>query len=165
MSIAASRLADASHTPAIGKRRRVLTCQPLSRYLGATVLLGILALSVVVPLISASPDNFVAQPLQPPSWSHLFGTDEFGRDIFVRTFAAGRVDLFVVVAGVTTSLLFGTAVGVLVTAAKRRVWETVLMRIVDSILAFPFIVLVLALVLIFGATRWYCTCQPACPHC
>ena len=155
MSTAASPLVNASDSHRPTTCRRVLTSQPLNRYIGATVLLGILALSVVVPLISASPDNFVAQPLQAPSWSHLFGTDEFGRDIFVRTFAAGRADLFVVVTGVTTSLLFGTTVGVIVTAAKRRVWETVLMRIVDSVLAFPFIVLVLALVLIFGATRSY----------
>ena len=127
----------------------------LGRGIGIAIVGGILILSIVVPMVSPPAEMFVAQPYEPPSWSHLFGADAFGRDVFVRTFAGGRIDLFVAAVGVLSSLLFGTVVGVTATSAKRRIWETILMRIVDSIIAFPFVVLVLALVLVFGATRSY----------
>jgi peptide/nickel transport system permease protein len=128
----------------------------LARGIGLAIVGAVFLLSIVVPVFSSySSDAFVAQPFQPPSWSHLFGTDSYGRDVFVRTFAGGRIDLFVAAVGVLSSLLFGTVVGVAAAAAKRRIWETALMRVVDSIIAFPFVVLVLALVLVFGSTRSY----------
>jgi peptide/nickel transport system permease protein len=128
----------------------------LARGVGLAIVGGVLLLSILVPIVSPySPDAFVAQPFQPPSWSHLFGTDSYGRDVFVRTFAGGRIDLSVAAIGVLSSMIFGTVLGVAAVAANRRIWETVLMRIVDSIIAFPFVVLVLALVLVFGATRSY----------
>jgi peptide/nickel transport system permease protein len=122
---------------------------------GGVILALVATLSIVVPLVSAPPDQFVSDPFRPPSWAHPFGTDTFGRDVFVRTWAAGRIDLFVAAAGVSSSLLVGTTVGVLAASARRRIWETALMRVVDSIIAFPFVVLVLALVLVFGATASY----------
>ncbi len=127
----------------------------LGRGLGISIIATILILSIVVPMVSVAADSFVGLPYEAPSWAHLFGTDSYGRDVFVRTFAGGRIDLFVAAAGVLSSLLFGTVVGVTAASAKRRIWETILMRIVDSIIAFPFVVLVLALVLVFGATRSY----------
>jgi peptide/nickel transport system permease protein len=128
----------------------------LARGVGLAIVSAVLILSIAVPLLSShSPDDFVGQPYVSPSWSHPFGTDSYGRDVFVRTFAGGRIDLFVAATGVLASLLFGTAIGVAAAAARRRIWETVLMRIVDSIIAFPFVILVLALVLVFGATRSY----------
>jgi peptide/nickel transport system permease protein len=123
---------------------------------GLGIVAAVVLLTIVVPVVSSYPtDGFVAQPFQPPSWSHLFGTDSYGRDMFVRTFAGGRIDLIVAAVGVLSSLLFGTVIGVTAAATRGRIWETVLMRIVDSIIAFPFVVLVLALVLVFGATRSY----------
>jgi peptide/nickel transport system permease protein len=126
------------------------------RGIGLGILGSILLLSIVIPLISPySPDDFVSAPFQPPSWAHPFGTDTFGRDVFVRTFAAGRIDLFVAAAGVLMSLAVGTTLGILAASSKRKMWDSVLMRIVDSIIAFPFVVLVLALVLVFGVTSSY----------
>jgi peptide/nickel transport system permease protein len=134
---------------------RLFVHRRLAVVVGVAILATVTSLSIVVPLVSPSPDTFVATPFEPPSWSHPFGTDTFGRDVFVRTWAAGRIDLFVATVGVLSSLLFGTTIGVLAASARSRYWEAVLMRVVDSIIAFPFVVLVLALVLVFGATAEY----------
>jgi peptide/nickel transport system permease protein len=118
-------------------------------------IVGLVALlSIVVPIVSSySTEAFVAAPLRPPSWSHLFGTDEFGRDLFTRTFAAGRLNLGIAVAGVIGPLAIGTVVGVLVGSARHRGVDVVVMRIVDGIIAIPFVVLVLALVVVIGTQR------------
>ena len=71
-----------------GRRRSLIA--------GVVLLAVIVVLCAIVPVISRySPDALVATPDQPPSTAHLFGTDSFGRDLFVRVFAAGRIDLFV----------------------------------------------------------------------
>jgi peptide/nickel transport system permease protein len=135
-----------------------------ARRAGVAIVGLIVLLSVVVPLLSShSPNDFVASPLQSPSWSHPFGTDTLGRDVFLRTFAAGRVDLFVAAAGVLSSLAFGTLIGLVVTSARTRVAEVVVMRVVDTIVAFPFIVLVLTLVLVFGETSQIGPLPPGLP--
>jgi peptide/nickel transport system permease protein len=131
---------------------------PLGAAASAKVGLGIVVamalLGVLVPIVSPyGPNEFVAPPLEGASWSHPFGTDALGRDLFTRTFAAARVDLVVAAVAVTASLLLGSTVGMVVTFARRRWAETLLMRIVDVIIAFPFLVLVLTLVLVFGSTK------------
>jgi peptide/nickel transport system permease protein len=149
---------DFQGTPAASRfgLGRLVRHRRLARYVGLAIVGGVLLLSIVVPVVSRyAPDAFVAQPFEAPSWSHLFGTDSYGRDVFVRTFAGGRIDLAVAAIGVLSSLIFGTVIGVAAVTAKRQIWETVLMRVVDSIIAFPFVVLVLALVLVFGTTRSY----------
>lgn len=131
------------------RRRRI----PISSIIGGAAVLAILAASFVVPAVSPyTTTDFVADPLQAPSWRHLFGTDDVGRDLFVRTFAAGRVDIMLAVVGSGVALAIGTAVGVAVGMARARWADTLLMRVVDAIIAFPSIVLILALVLVIGAT-------------
>lgn len=150
-------------------RTGIRAFQPLvgrgvGRSVGVTIIGLVVLLSVLVPLLSSrSPNDFVATPLESPSWSHPFGTDTLGRDVFVRTFAAGRVDLFVAAVGVLSSLAFGTLIGIVVTSARSRVAEAVVMRIVDTIVAFPFIVLVLTLVLVFGETSKIGPLPPGLP--
>lgn len=114
----------------------------------------VLLLSIFVPILSPySTEGFVATPLQPPSRAHLFGTDQFGRDLFTRTFAAGRLDLGIAAAGVIVPLLIGSIVGVAVGSSRRRWLDSLTMRIVDGIVAIPFVVLVLSLVLVIGTQR------------
>lgn len=140
--------------PTTGRRRRSGPRRvPISSVLGAVTVLAVLAASFVVPSVSRyTTTDFVADPLLAPSWQHLFGTDDIGRDLFVRTFAAGRVDIMLAVVGAGVALAIGTAVGVAVGMARNRFADTLLMRIVDAIIAFPGIVLILALVLVIGAT-------------
>jgi peptide/nickel transport system permease protein len=87
--------------------------------------------------------------LQPPSWSYPFGTDNLGRDIFVRSIYAARIDLTVGLITTYLPLALGVLLGLL--AGYRGGWlETVVMRAVDVVVAFPFIVLVIAVIAIVG---------------
>jgi peptide/nickel transport system permease protein len=118
---------------------------------GAVIVIGVLGCCVFVPMLSnQSVDAFGAKPLLHPSWRYLMGTDQFGRNVFLRVCDAGRIDLLIAAIGVLGSFAVGTLIGISVTAARRRVWETIAMRLVDSIIAFPFVVLVLTFVVIFS---------------
>jgi peptide/nickel transport system permease protein len=90
-------------------------------------------------------------PVPPGSHGFLFGADELGRDIFVRVLYGARISLFV---GIVTTLI-ATVAGVtmgLVTGFFGGWVDAVLARFIDAALAFPYIVLALALVVVFGAS-------------
>ena len=112
------------------------------------VLLGIVVVAAVfAPLIcrySPTALNPVAA-LQGPSATHFFGTDQFGRDVFARTVYAARIDLIIAFSLVGTAFVIGTALGI-VAGWAAGVVDSVLMRIVDVALAFPFLVLVISIV-------------------
>jgi peptide/nickel transport system permease protein len=98
----------------------------------------------VPALTPADPNAFVADPLQAPSWAHLFGTDQLGRDVFVRVFAAGMTDLVITLICVAASLIIGTLLGLVLVAAGNVV-RSIGLRLVDAVLAIPYMVLVLIL--------------------
>ncbi len=85
------------------------------------------------------------QALLPPSLSHWFGTDDLGRDVFSRVIVASHTDLEIAVMCVLIPFVTGTAVG-LVSGYAGGVIDAVLMRLVDILWAFPFYVLVIAIV-------------------
>ncbi|GGM45806.1 ABC transporter permease [Dactylosporangium sucinum] len=89
--------------------------------------------------------------LSPPDWSHLMGTDAFGRDTFSRFLYGSRVSLFVGIASVAIGLCLGTLVGMLAGWAAGRPWDGLLMRLMDVVLAFPLLVLVPVITGIVGA--------------
>lgn len=90
-----------------------------------------------------------AARLLPPSMAHPFGTDNFGRDVLSRVIWGARVDLQMAVIGVVFPFLIGTAVGTM--AGYFGGWiDTVLMRVIDVVLAFPFLVLMLSIISILG---------------
>jgi peptide/nickel transport system permease protein len=121
---------------------------------GSAMFATVVLLCIVVPLVSPyGTEELVAPPYEAPSWSHPFGTDSVGRDLFVRVFAAGRIDLLVAAVAIGFALLFGSAVGMLAGFARMRWIDSTLMRIVDAIIAFPFVVLILALVVLIGPDR------------
>ena len=87
--------------------------------------------------------------LQPPSWSHWFGTDELGRDILSRITAGTR--LFLMVAGVSTAIAAagGLSLGLLAIAGGK--WaDMLIMRLVDLMLSFPYVLLLLAVIAVLG---------------
>ena len=79
---------------------------------------------------------------QAPSWAHLFGTDEVGRDYFIRVVYGGRVSLLVGVLAMITATLIGTMVGL--AAGYFGGWvDSLLMRLVDVLSSIPWLVLVI----------------------
>lgn len=89
--------------------------------------------------------------LQSPSWQHLFGTDNLGRDIFSRVLVATRLDLVISVSAVALSLVFGVMIGAV--AGFYGGWfDRVTGRLVDTIMAFPLFVLAMGIVAALGNT-------------
>jgi peptide/nickel transport system permease protein len=94
-------------------------------------------------------DVDVSNALRPPSDGHWFGTDELGRDVFSRVLVAVGVSMRVAVVSVGFAVVVGVTVGVL--AGYRGGWiDTIFMRIVDVMFAFPVLLLALAVVAILG---------------
>jgi peptide/nickel transport system permease protein len=87
--------------------------------------------------------------LQPPSFTHLLGTDNFGRDIFSRILSGIRVDLAMGVIAVVIPFCAGSAIGA-IAGYSGGVVDAVLMRIVDVSIAFPFFVLMISIVSLLG---------------
>lgn len=91
--------------------------------------------------------------LQPPSGRYWLGTDEFGRDVASRLMAGASSSTVVAVATVALATALGVLVGLL--AGYLRGWtDRVLMALNDALLAFPGILLALALMVVVGANRW-----------
>lgn len=118
---------------------------------------GIAILSVIIILAAGAPlftsYNPLAlhpdQGLLPPSAHHLLGTDELGRDVWTRLLYGARIDLEVGFFAVLFPFIVGTIIGCL--AGYFGGWvDAVAMRAVDVILAFPFLVLVIAIVFVIG---------------
>jgi peptide/nickel transport system permease protein len=92
-----------------------------------------------------------ANALQPPSWSHWFGTDNLGRDVFSRVVVATRLDLTISVLAVAFSFVIGSVLGAV--AGYWGGWiDAVLNRVLDTIMAFPLFVLAMGIVAALGNT-------------
>ncbi len=87
--------------------------------------------------------------LQAPSAAHILGTDNYGRDILSRVIWATRADLQIGLIGTAIPFVFGTLVGLLA-GYYGGVIDQILMRLVDIVVAFPFIVLVIAIIAFLG---------------
>jgi peptide/nickel transport system permease protein len=111
----------------------------------------ILFMVIAAPLLTSyNPDtqNFTAT-LQGPSAHHLLGTDQLGRDTWSRLLYGGRTDLRIAFIAVLLPFVIGTMVGSL--AGYFGGWvDIVIMRLVDIVVAFPFFVLIIALVFVLG---------------
>lgn len=84
-----------------------------------------------------------------PSWSHLFGTDEAGRDLFARSLVGLRTSLTVAVGAVLLGGLVGTTIGYTAGYVRGAV-DIVLMRMVDAMLAFPNLLMALTIIVVLG---------------
>jgi peptide/nickel transport system permease protein len=118
-----------------------------------TLMVGtwVLVAALVPWLAPHSPlDLDVMNRLEPPQWGHLFGTDEVGRDNFSRVLWGARITIPLAFTVIVLASLFGTAVGAVAGYVGHRVDE-ILMRLVDVVLAFPPIVLAMAITAALGA--------------
>ena len=120
--------------------------------LSATLLAGVVLVSLAAPLISTFDPNKMdtRASLLAPSAEHIFGTDQFGRDVFSRVIHGGRVSLEVALTAVFTAVVVGGLIG-LVTGYYGGWTDTVAMRFMDVLIAFPSLLLALFLVASLGA--------------
>lgn len=118
--------------------------------IGLVILITVTALAVLAPWVAPySPVKLsIANRLKPPSATHWFGTDEFGRDVLSRAIFAGRVSLLVGFAVVVVSSLLGVTLGLVAGFFKRL--DTPVARLIDAMMAFPEILLAISLVAALG---------------
>ncbi|AYG61751.1 ABC transporter permease [Rhizobium jaguaris] len=123
----------------------------LTLTLGGGILLFFLILAICAPFVAPYDPIFQNADvrLQAPSLLHPFGTDNFGRDILSRVIWGTRIDLQIAVVGVFFPFLIGTTVGT-VAGFFGGIVDALFMRVVDVILAFPFLVLMLSIIAILG---------------
>lgn len=120
---------------------------------------GILALLIILAAIFApavtggvSPtEGNLLNAIMPPSAEHIFGTDKLGRDIFTRVIYGARTSLTASFAVVILIFVIGTALGILAGYFGGKI-DTVIMRFADMLIAFPGLVLALAVAGIMGAS-------------
>ena len=117
---------------------------------GAIMVLAVLVVAVFAPLIAPhDPNAQDFRPLLSPSVHHLFGTDEFGRDVLSRVIYGSRQSVVVSFIGVGIGVVLGALLG-LAAGLRRGVLEAFIMRTADVLLAYPGIILGVAVVALFG---------------
>ncbi|MEJ8305908.1 ABC transporter permease [Saccharibacillus sacchari] len=129
--------------------------------LGAVIVLIVCLIAIFAPLLATHDPNAVApiDRLKPPAWleggsgDYLLGTDNLGRDIWSRIVYGSQVSLIVGIGAVLVSGAIGAVLGV--TAAYYGRWvDAVIMRLADSLLAIPTILLMLVVLAVVGPGMW-----------
>jgi peptide/nickel transport system permease protein len=151
-----------THTPAFvaqteirpGRRwsRRTRTWQARPSFVVGCIALGLVVLVAIVGpwLVPYNPTTQdLSNLLKPPSAQHLFGTDNYGRDIFSRVIYASRIDLQIGIIGVLLPWIIGVLLG-LISGYVGGIVDTLIMRLLDTVAAFPFLVLVIGIIAILG---------------
>lgn len=118
---------------------------------GACVFGTIVVLAVLAPWVTNGAPNQqnLLSPLAGLSTAHPFGTDELGRDIWARVIYGARTDLHIACLAVLFPFILGSTLGCLAGYFGRWV-DFIVMRLVEIVVAFPFYVLVIALVFVLG---------------
>src|SRR3712207_7960175 len=119
--------------------------------IASLVLLAIILVAVFDEALAPQGANEqdIANRLEPPSWSHPFGTDDLGRDILSRVILGASVSLEVGFLSVGLALVAGTLIGLVAGFYGRWVDDT-LMRLMDMLFAFPAVLLAIAILAIRG---------------
>jgi peptide/nickel transport system permease protein len=140
-------------TPAAPSRRTTVRMwlRSPSLLVGLAIIAAVIAAAVFAPLLA--PYNPIKQnyaaAVQPPSAAHLLGTDKFGRDQLSRVLYGTRIDLTVGFVCTLLPLLIGVGVGA-ISGYYGGMIDTIFMRVIDIQVAFPFYVLLIAIVAILG---------------
>jgi peptide/nickel transport system permease protein len=148
--VATAELHGASWRKRFVSLRRFLRASKLN-LLGFSIVVTIFFVAVFGPALAPHDPNVLSlyERLRPPSVSHLFGTDDFGRDIFSRVLAGARISLEVAAVILSISVMVGTILGI-VSALVGGLVDEVIMRITDLFLAFPALILAAAIAATLG---------------
>jgi ABC-type dipeptide/oligopeptide/nickel transport system permease subunit len=134
----------------MSRRVRWLMRRPSLSIGGALVLVIILA-AILAPLISPA-DPYaqnLGNALQPPSWAHPFGTDQFGRDTLSRVLWGAQISLLEVLVGVGLAVVIGVPLGIVSGTLGGRI-DGLIMWTMDILFAFPAVILAILIVSILG---------------
>ena len=118
-----------------------------------TIIVAFFVLMAIFPQVFTSRDPYAidgSQMLQPPSAEHLMGTDNFGYDIWTRVVYATSLDLIIGIASVSLPFVVGVLLGLLAGYYGGKL-DSIIMRVLDCFVAFPFMVLAIAIVAILGS--------------
>jgi peptide/nickel transport system permease protein len=145
------------HKP-VESERRVVWRRFRGNRTAMAALIGFCGIGIavaVVPLLwSGSPATIdLTRLLQPPDVRHPLGTDELGRDVFLRLFAGGRMSLLVGVSAAIITLCIGGGIGAAAGYYGRMI-DAALMRLADVFMAVPALLLLLIVVSVFGSGVW-----------
>ncbi len=129
--------------------------------LNKNLIIGLIMLSIVIIILLVGivytpymPDAMNGREKNmPPSLSHIFGTDNFGRDIFSRIMEGIKVTFLVAISTVFIGVFFGIIIGAL-TGYFGGIIDEVVMRINDGIIAFPSILLALVIICVLGTGKY-----------
>ena len=118
---------------------------------GLYCFLLIIALCWIVPFFSSHniQQTQLAKGAQAPSLEHWFGTDELGRDLFVRTLAGGQVSIGVGLAATLVALIIGLPYGLIAGYYSGKI-DSLMMRLVDILYALPFTIIIILLTTLVG---------------
>ncbi|MEC9243536.1 MAG: ABC transporter permease [Pseudomonadota bacterium] len=122
--------------------------------IAAIVLAVIVFLSALAPLIVPHDPMAIdaLQRLKGPSETYPLGTDAYGRDVLSRVITGGRVSLFIGISAAIVSVMIGLLIGLV--SGFFRTADAIIMRIMDSLMAIPSILLAIALVALNGPSIW-----------
>ncbi len=119
--------------------------------LGIVLVSILIILAILAPIISPYDPlkQDIAHRLEPPSWKHLLGTDQLGRDILSRIIWGARISLLIGVVVVSISLSIGLIIGIF-SGYYGGLIDEVLMRLTDMFMAFPRLILAMAVAVALG---------------
>ena len=130
--------------------RRFVLRKPLGAF-GAGIVLVLFLVALFAPLVAPHDPNesIRGARLVAPTWSHIMGTDNLGRDLFSRPVYGARISLIVGLGASVVGIVSGVALGLVSGYLGGKVDE-IMQRIIDSMMAFPGLILALALVAMLG---------------
>jgi peptide/nickel transport system permease protein len=134
-----------------GARPRLVRWRGRNLILGTLMIALLITVAIFAPVIAprGPQETDYGARLMPPSQEHFFGTDNLGRDIFSRVLHGASIDLQVGIISVLPPFLIGTVLGCLAGYYGGRI-DNVVMRAADIIQAFPFLILIIAIVAVLG---------------
>ncbi|MDA0364265.1 MAG: ABC transporter permease [Chloroflexi bacterium] len=129
--------------------RRLVKEKPLG-FVGLVIVVVLAVAALIAPLAAISGPNALdgSARLLSPSWSHPFGTDNLGRDVYSRVVWGARISITIGLIAVSISTVLSMLIGV-ASGFYGRITDMLLQRVVDAVIAFPGLVFILGIVAIF----------------
>ena len=127
---------------------RKLWADPMGK-IGMIGVFLLIAMAIFAPMLAPYPYDQIGMRFQPPSGEHIFGTDEFGRDIFSRVLYGGRYSISMGVLAVMISTTVGMTIGAVAGYFGGKV-DNILMRLLDVIQSLPAMLLSIVLSAVLG---------------